>query len=620
LSSAPDQVGGPTSAPDPDATKSRRLLYGNLRRQLPLFAAAGALSLLVALIPFPHDRTAEALVAGVLFFALTAAAVLLPWPRLPLWVWPSLPIGYIGVVALLRDAQHGSVTGLTAIYFLPVVWVAYYGRSTHLVAALTAVAAALIVPMLLVGAPFYPTSQWHVVAVIIVGSSLLSFTFLAALNRERRLLADVARQSQLTLQGAEAAEAAREQLSSLLRAATGTAVIGVDEQGTVTFFSVGAERLFGLASSDVVGHMRFTDFLEPDEIEQHPFTFPQSDADKGRSTPPDEVVWTYTTKDNQRRKFTATITRQSQDATRPGGYVIVSSDVTEREELAHERERLLAIQGEAAEVLAQQNAQLKELTTVKDDLVATVSHELRTPLTSILGFAELLMDDEFSDFSDVPGRISEDQRHMLRAITRNSRQLLHVANDLLDDPALGNGRGVRFIPTDVTTLAGEVVDEMRTTSGGHVEISLVRVTGMGCTDDDGIVINCDPPRIRQLLTNLLSNAVKFSPSGGKIQLRLTSLGPLVRIDVSDDGPGIPPEDRDQLFDRFYRLASAKHKDVPGSGLGLAIAKSVVDAHSGTIEIVDIPDWSTTFRIHLPAPSSRDAPSAEVKPAPLQPPP
>ena len=143
---------------------------------------------------------------------------------------------------------------------------------------------------------------------------------------------------------------------------------------------------------------------------------------------------------------------------------------------------------------------------------------------------------------------------------------------------------------------------------------------MGCTDDDGIVINCDPPRIRQLLTNLLSNAVKFSPSGGKIQLRLTSLGPLVRIDVSDDGPGIPPEDRDQLFDRFYRLASAKHKDVPGSGLGLAIAKSVVDAHSGTIEIVDIPNWSTTFRIHLPAPSSRDAPSAEVKPVPLEPPP
>ncbi|MHB8219814.1 MAG: sensor histidine kinase [Acidimicrobiales bacterium] len=596
-SPVPDLDGGPVSDVSPEVAGDRRALYGNLRRQLPLFAAGGALSILAALVPFPHARTAEVLVAGTLFLGLTAAAVILPWPRLPLWLWPSLPVGYIAVVALLRDAQGGANTGFAVIYVLPVVWVAYYGRALHLIAALAAAAAALIVPLIVVGSPAYPPSQWRLVVVIVVGSTLISFTFLAALNRERRLLVDVARQSHLTRLGARQAEAAREQLASLLRAATSTAVIGVDDHGTVTFFSVGAERMFGVASHDVVGSTSFFDFLDPAELVRRPFPFPSDGSNAGGGTDiPDDVVWSFVGPNRDRRRMTATVTPQPQGAAQPHGYVIVASDVTEREELARERDRLLAIQGEAAEVLVQQNTQLKELTTMKDDLVATVSHELRTPLTSILGFAELLMEDDRSGQID----LSEDQLRMLRAIDRNSRQLLHVASELLDDPGLGNGRGVRFVQTGLTSLATDAVEAMRTaTAGSHVEISLVRGVATSSSGVDEITINCDQPRLHQLLANLLSNAVKFSDPGGHVQLRLTPLGPFVRIDVSDDGPGIPEDERHHLFDRFHRLASASHKGIPGTGLGLAIAKSVVDAHSGTIEIVDVPGWSTTFRIHLP---------------------
>lgn len=594
----PGRSDGDAASRRVEAAGDRRALYGNLRNQLPLFAAGGALSLLAALIPFPHARTAEVLVAGALLIAFTAATVLLPWPRLPLWLWPSLPVGYIAVVALLRDAQGGANTGFSVIYVLPVVWVAYYGRATHVTAALAAAAAALIVPMIVVGSPAYPPSQWHLVVVIVVGAALVSFTFLAALNRERRLLVDVAQQSRLTREGARQAEAAREQLASLLRAATATAVIGVDPEGTVTFFSVGAERMFGVESREVVGSRSFFDFLDPQEMGRRPFTFSsERNSPIGQEAVPDDTIWTYVGPHGDRRHMTATVTPQPRDAEQPQGFVIVASDVTESMELARERERLLAVQGEAAEVLLQQNTQLKELTTMKDDLVATVSHELRTPLTSILGFAELLMED---DRAGTP-QLSEEQHRMLRAIERNSRQLLHVANDLLEDPGLGNGRGARFVHTGLTSLAADAVEAMRTaTSGSQVRISLVRGASTApASGVDDIIINCDPPRLHQLLANLLSNAVKFSRPGGHVQLSLTPIGPFVRIDVSDDGPGIPEDERELLFDRFYRLASAQREGIPGSGLGLAIAKSVVDAHSGTIEIVDVPGWSTTFRIHLP---------------------
>jgi signal transduction histidine kinase len=114
-----------------------------------------------------------------------------------------------------------------------------------------------------------------------------------------------------------------------------------------------------------------------------------------------------------------------------------------------------------------------------------------------------------------------------------------------------------------------------------------------------VVVIGDPDRLHQLFGNLLSNAVKFTPPGGRVMVRVGTLGHFARLEVLDDGPGIPDAERPQLFERFYRLASAADEGVPGTGLGLAIAKSVVEAHDGTVDIVDTPGWSTTFRVLLP---------------------
>jgi signal transduction histidine kinase len=242
------------------------------------------------------------------------------------------------------------------------------------------------------------------------------------------------------------------------------------------------------------------------------------------------------------------------------------------------------VQKEVTQSLVQQNHRLRELTQMKDDVVATVSHELRTPITSIRGFIELLLDG----VTDMTG----DQVKMLKTIDRNSMQLQRVAEDLLANPGGGNGLRVAFTDLDLHHLAGEAVHAIQTSA----TTAAVTVT---LEPGEEVPIFGDPTRLHQLLGNLLSNAIKFSPRGGRVHVIVDTADTFARVQVLDDGPGIPVGERDQLFERFYRLASSLEMGVPGTGLGLAIAKSVAEAHDGFVDISDTPGWSTTFRVFLP---------------------
>ena len=105
---------------------------GSMRVRLPVFALVAVGTVLIAVIPFPHDARREISIAGVIFFVLVAAAFLLPWERLPDWAWLIIPIGYIAVIAIIRDAQGGADSGLVVVYLLPIVWLSLYGRRLHL--------------------------------------------------------------------------------------------------------------------------------------------------------------------------------------------------------------------------------------------------------------------------------------------------------------------------------------------------------------------------------------------------------------------------------------------------------------------------------------------------------
>ncbi len=608
---------------------------GSMRVRLPVFALVAIGTVLIAVIPFPHDARREISIAGVLFFALVAAAFLLPWERLPDWAWLIIPIGYIAVIAIIRDAQGGTHSGLVVVYLLPIVWLSLYGRRLHLLVGLFCLDLALLVPVLLVGSPKYPTIEWRQVAVMATVTTLVASTVYTMVSRDRASLGDLAQQSRIARRNAREADYARDRLETLLRAATGSAIMGVDPAGTVTFFSAGAEQMLGYRAAEVVGIRSIADFIDPAQIDERRQTI---DSMRTALEPVDaetaaEVPWTATRKDGEQRRCVVRVRAlplptpdtgldeeggeegeslpghpavsgeadgeaELEDALAPptGGYVVVAIDVTEREELAADRERLFAIQKEVTQSLIEQNNRLRELTQMKDDVVATVSHELRTPITSIRGFIELLLDASTD--------LTESQTRMLKTIERNAEQLRRVAEDLLADPGAGRGLRVAFTELDLYRLAEEAVHAIQTSA---------TVAGIRLTIEPGsdVPVFGDPTRLHQLLGNLLSNAIKFSPRGGRVHVIVDNVDSYARVQVLDEGPGIPEGERDQLFERFYRLASSTEMGVPGTGLGLAIAKSVAEAHEGFVDIVDTPGWSTTFRVFLPlrasvAASSRSA--------------
>ncbi|HWE66932.1 MAG TPA: PAS domain-containing sensor histidine kinase [Acidimicrobiales bacterium] len=576
--------------------------YGSMRTRLPLFALVAVCTVLIGLIPFPHNARHELLVSGVLFFVLLSAAFLLPWERLPDWAWLVIPIGYMAVIGIVRDAQGGSHSGLVVMYLLPIVWLSLYGRRFHLLVGLFFMDLALLVPVLVIGRPEYPESEWREVVIMIVVTTLVSYTVSTMVSRDRAYVSDLASQSRLARRSAVEADYARDRLETLLRAATGSAIMGVDPTGTVTFFSAGAEQMLGYGALEVVGIRSIADFIDPAQIDERRQTIDEmrNDMEPADAATVAEVPWTATRKDGELRRCVVRVRALPTPAplVDPGGdaathrlatgsragYVVVAIDVTEREDLATERERLYAIQKEVTQSLIEQNNRLRELTQMKDDVVATVSHELRTPITSIRGFIELLLDG-------VPS-LSADQIRMLRTIDRNSEQLQRVAEDLLADPGAGHGLRVAFVELDLYQVAEEAVDACQTSATTH---------GVTVTLQPGstVPIFGDLTRLHQLLGNLLSNAIKFSPRGGNVQVLVDAADSFARVQVRDDGPGIPEAERAQLFERFYRVAAATEMGIPGSGLGLAIAKSVAEAHEGFVDIVDTPGWSTTFRVFLP---------------------
>jgi signal transduction histidine kinase len=268
-------------------------------------------------------------------------------------------------------------------------------------------------------------------------------------------------------------------------------------------------------------------------------------------------------------------------------------------EHAEERGRLLeaeqAARAEAESVqrlLAEQNDRLRELDRLKDEFVSLVSHELRTPLTSIRGYVELLLDEG--------SELDQDQRRFLGVVDRNSERLLDLVSDLLFLAQIEAGKlAIEVAPVDLKRVVEECVE-----------------TSSPAADAKGIELNAsmervpklqgDRTRLAQVLDNLVSNALKFTPSGGRVEVRLKAVNGDAVLEVEDDGLGIPEEEQEQLFERFFRSSRATESAIPGTGLGLTITKAIVERHGGQIEIESAEDAGTTVRVRLPLKSERAA--------------
>ena len=228
----------------------------------------------------------------------------------------------------------------------------------------------------------------------------------------------------------------------------------------------------------------------------------------------------------------------------------------------------------------------KKIENMKSEFIGTVSHELRTPLTAISGFVKLILDGK-------PGPLTPPQREFLEIIQRNTQRLNALIGDLLDVEKIESGK-VKLSKEllDISEIVKSVSKTFKVTAG---EKGLTLETNI---EKKPLYVVGDRDRLIQLFSNLASNAIKYTKEGG-VTIRAKMEREEAIIEVEDTGVGLKPEDKEKLFQRFFRTKDAYTQAIEGTGLGLSIAKGIVELHNGKIEVESEYHKGSIFRVRLP---------------------
>ncbi|WP_255770872.1 sensor histidine kinase [Pseudarthrobacter sulfonivorans] len=483
--------------------------------------------------------------------ALMALCYVVPWDRLPYTSFLAIPILDFASIALGREGGQESLTGLSLLAVFPVIWLCasgYYPRLSLWLSFLGPLAI-IWVPLMVLGDVSGPSlAKSLLIPVMMLGIGVSVSVLTLSMMRQQRTLEEKDEELQATLRGSKQQEAL---LNSVLETVN-IGVLAVDAGGHDILMNRKQRANHELASPKDI----------PDANESQLLVFagdrttpvPVQDRPVRRAvlgeTFTDYLVWLGAGKE---QRAITTSARAMKDADGQfAGSVIVFSDVTD----------------------------LVNALAAKDDFVSSVSHEFRTPLTSILGYVEILLEDE----------PREDQLEPLNIIRRNSERLLTLVSDLL---AARNGHMI------VTPHAVDVAELVR----ASVAAATPKAAGAGVvlTADAPARLDAhvDGPRISQVLDNLVSNAIKYSPDGGNVVVSLAQEDGHFACRVSDTGMGMSREDLAEVFAKFFRTSNVRRTAIPGVGLGLSISKAIVEAHGGTIGVESTLGEGTTFSFRVP---------------------
>jgi two-component system phosphate regulon sensor histidine kinase PhoR len=220
---------------------------------------------------------------------------------------------------------------------------------------------------------------------------------------------------------------------------------------------------------------------------------------------------------------------------------------------------------------------IRELERNREEFLAIVSHDLRTPLTSLKGFVEVLLNGDYEN--------REKLQEYLGILDSEADRMISLINDLLDLGRLESGKmTMQTEPCSAVEIVDYAMKSMQGLAAGKGV--LLRLTG---DDSDPFTIDTDRRRFLQVLVNLYSNAINFSPQGGIVETVIRRENGLVSIEVLDEGPGVPHEERERIFEKYHQTPMGSSGRGKGSGLGLAIVKKIVDLHEGAISLLDRED-------------------------------
>ncbi|GGW53272.1 sensor histidine kinase [Alishewanella tabrizica] len=368
---------------------------------------------------------------------------------------------------------------------------------------------------------------------------------------------------------------ANSQLEAILTAASDFSIIATDQEGLISYFSPGAEKLTGYTAAEMVQlqtpailHLNTEVDARAAELSQEyqqliiGFKAFVIVAEQQGS---ESREWHYVRKDRQQILVSLTVTPIQDNAGMIRGYLGIAKDISER----HRNEKL------------------------KNEFISTVSHELRTPLTSIYGALRLV---NSGTLAELPPKVAK----LLRVAEENSQRLSVLINDLLDIEKLLAGK--MQLSLQVMAIVPIVEDAIQTISS-YAEQFNVKIEAIYPTKT--LYANVDSMRLMQVIHNLLSNAIKFSAAGNHVTVKVSEDHTSIKLEVIDQGMGIPEEFKARIFERFTQSDAASTRKQGGTGLGLAISKELTLKMGGDIGFVSELRHGTTFWLTFPLVLSKD---------------
>jgi PAS domain S-box-containing protein len=378
---------------------------------------------------------------------------------------------------------------------------------------------------------------------------------------------------------AEEATRLERRFRQLLEAAP-DAIVEVAADGKIVLINRVAEEMFGYVRDELLGQP--VDVLVPDAIRRMHYRHRDGYLEQPKTRP----MGTGLDLHARRRDGTLFPVEISLSPIQTEGGMHVTAvirDVTERKRADKEVRRL---QQQYTGELEARNREAERANRLKSEFLASMSHELRTPLHTIIGFSELLQEGHDGD-------LNERQSRFVGHIRRDSEHLLELINDILDLSKIEAGQLV--LKKEVYPLARSVGEALDAIRPGAVAKG-IRVEEPGERD---AMVDADPLRVKEMLYNLLSNAVKFTPEGGKVWVEIQEDAGFARVTVGDTGVGIPHEEQENIFDKFYQVGNTTRGVREGTGLGLSITKELVQMHGGWIEVDSRPGEGSRFTFTLP---------------------
>ena len=521
--------------------------------QMPLSVTA-ALTAVLMLLFFPGTLSNPLYIAFLATQALLLAlCFLVPWDRLPYPSFLVIPLLDFVSIALGREGGQESLTGISLLSVFPVIWLCASGLYPRL-----ALLASFLAPLAIIWVPLFirggvtgqDLARTLLLPVMTLGIGVSVSVLTLSMVRQQRDVEEKDIQLRVALQDSKRQEGL---LNSVLETVH-LGVLAVDAHGNDIPMNRKQRENHKLAAPAGNTDPNESQLLvyQPDRITKVPVEQrPVRRAIMGENFT-DNLVWLGSGSE-QRAITTSARAMKDQDGAFAGS-VIVFSDVTD----------------------------LVNALAAKDDFVSNVSHEFRTPLTSILGYVELLLDDD--------DRLAESHREPLNIIRRNSQRLLGLVSDLL------TSRSGQLI---VSPQAVDVAELVRASISAALPRAAAANVRLQADTPERMDAHVDSVRMSQVLDNLVSNAIKYSPDGGDVVVSLEAEDSTLVCRVSDTGMGMSEKDQAEVFTKFFRTSNVRNTSIPGVGLGLPISKAIVEAHGGSIQVRSTPGEGTTFTVKVP---------------------